>query len=149
MGCLKCRENPGKCNQKDDLSPFLEEMKSLETGGIVVGSPIYMFRITGQMKLFVDRIYSLYKGSPAEGYSSMIPSGKTYSLVISQSTTNPSQYEKSIRYLAGMTGSGLGMEIVGEIIHVNSSERPAIGDEALLEKAYEIGRMMIRDPQRS
>ncbi len=28
MGCLSCRKNPGVCKQEDDLSPFLDALKS-------------------------------------------------------------------------------------------------------------------------
>lgn len=142
LGCLSCRTNPGYCKTRDGLSPYLEAIK--ESAGVVIGCPIYMYRISGQMKLFVDRIYSLYKGSPMEGYSSMVPPGKTYALVMSQGAPNVEQYPKSIRYLAGMTGSGLGMKEVGRIIHENSNVNPAAGDEKLLNEAYEIGRRMVK-----
>ncbi len=55
MGCLSCRKNIGHCNQKDDSSPYLEEIKS--AAGIIMGCSIYMYRISGQMKLLVDRMY--------------------------------------------------------------------------------------------
>jgi multimeric flavodoxin WrbA len=142
QGCRSCRKNPGFCAQKDDLSPYLEEIKNCS--GMVVGCPIYMYRISGQMKLFVDRIYSLYAGLPEGGYRSVVPPGKTYALVTSQGAPGPEQYNKSIRYLSGMTGSGLGMEVVGQIIHADSHEIPAVQDKALLEKAYAIGRLMVR-----
>ena len=141
QGCLSCRKNPGFCSQKDDLSPFLEAIKTC--AGMVVGCPIYMYRISGQMKLFVDRIYSLYRNRPEGGYDSMVPPGKTYALVTSQGAPNPEQYTKSLRYLAGMTGTGLGMKVVGTIVHANSHESPVTEEKALLERAYELGRQMI------
>lgn len=142
MGCLNCRKNTGHCKQQDDLSPYLEAIKTSD--GIVMGCPIYMYRISGQMKLLVDRIYSLYANRPDGGYDSMVPSGKTYALVVSQGAPNPDQYKKSVNYLAGMTGSGLGMEEVGRIIHVSSEEKPAEKNKALLKEAYEIGRKLIK-----
>jgi multimeric flavodoxin WrbA len=142
MGCLSCRKNPGFCNQKDDLSQYLEAIKSC--AGMVMGCPIYMYRISGQMKLLVDRMYSLYRNRPEGGYDAMVPPGKTYALVTSQGAPGADQYNKSLRYLSGMTGSGLGMEIVGRIIHTNSAESPADKDKALLQEAYEIGRRMVK-----
>ncbi len=142
MGCLTCRKNPGFCKQKDDLSPYLEAIKTCD--GMIVACPIYMYRISGQMKLFVDRIYSLYRNRPEGGYDSMVPPGKTYALVTSQGAPGPNQYEKSLRYLAGMTGSGLGMEVVGRITQVNSHEISASEDKALLAEAYELGRRMVK-----
>ncbi len=141
-GCLSCRKNSGHCQQQDDLSPYLEAIKSCT--GVVIGCPIYMYRISGQMKLFVDRIYSLYANRPDGSYDSMVPPGKTYALAISQGAPHPEQYKKSIQYLAGMTGSGLGMEEVGRIIHVNSEEHPAVGNKDLLKEAFETGRRLIK-----
>ncbi|HES59508.1 MAG TPA: flavodoxin family protein [Caldithrix sp.] len=143
MGCLSCRGNIGHCKQKDDLSTYLEEIKS--AGGIVMGCPIYMYRISGQMKLLVDRMYSLYANLPEGGYKSMVPAGKTYALVVSQGANNPELYQKSIRYLAGMTGSGLGMEEVGRIIQANSEAQPAAKNQSLLNTAFEIGVKLVKN----
>ncbi|MEE9913108.1 MAG: flavodoxin family protein [Deltaproteobacteria bacterium] len=142
LGCLGCRKNPGFCSAKDELSPYLEAIKTC--AGVIIGCPIYMYRISGQMKLFVDRIYSLYANLPEGGYKSMVPPGKTYALAISQGAPGPEQYAKSITYLTGMTGSGLGMTVVGKILHTESADKPAAGNRELLERAFEIGRKMVR-----
>lgn len=141
MGCLSCRKIPGVCKQKDGLSPFLEAMKTCD--GIVIGTPIYMYRITGQMKQFVDRCYSLYKDREGGGYDCVLPSGKRFALVISQGAPDPEQYKKSVRWLAGMTGGGFGMKEVGRIIHSDSRQKPAKDNEDLLKEAYEIGRRLV------
>lgn len=142
LGCLGCRKNPGFCSAQDELSPYLEAIKTC--AGMIIGCPIYMYRISGQMKLFVDRIYSLYANLPQGGYKPMVPAGKTYALVTSQGAPDPGQYTKSLNYLAGMTGSGLGMDVVGRVIHTESAEKPAAGDRELLERAFDIGRKMVR-----
>lgn len=142
LGCLGCRKNPGFCSAKDDLSPYLEAIKTC--AGMILGCPVYMYRLSGQMKLFVDRLYSLYDNLPQGGYKSMVPPGKTYALAISQGAPDPVQYQKSIIYLTGMTGSGLGMDVVGKIIHTDSAEKPATGNRELLEQAFDVGRKMVR-----
>lgn len=142
LGCRSCRKNPGLCKQQDDLSPYLEAIKSCS--GIVLGCPIYMYRISGQMKIFVDRIYYLYASRPGGGYDSVVPPGKTFAMVTSQGAPGKDQYAKSLRYLAGMAGSGLGMEVVGRITHTSSEELPAEQDKALLAEAYELGRRMVK-----
>ena len=142
MGCLKCRENPGKCSQKDDLSQYLEAIKTCT--GIVIGCPIYMYHIAGQMKIMVDRFYSLYMSKETAGeYESAIPAGKSYALVTSQGHPDPESYRRPIRWLAGMTGGGLGFEEKGRIIHANSHDQPAKGMDDILKEAYEIGQKMV------
>ncbi len=140
QGCLSCRKKPGVCAQKDELTPYLESMKTCQ--GIVVGCPIYMYRICGQMKLFVDRCYSLYVSREEGGYDSAVPSGKTYALVVSQGAESPDQYQRSVRWLAGMTGSGFGMQEVGRIVHSDSNLNPAEKDQALLDEAFLIGQRL-------
>jgi multimeric flavodoxin WrbA len=142
MGCLKCRENPGKCSQKDDLSQYLEAIKTCT--GIVIGCPIYMYHIAGQMKIMVDRFYSLYISKEQTGeYESAVPAGKTYALVTSQGHPDPGRYFKPIRWLAGMTGGGLGFEEVGRIVHANSHDCPAKDMDDILKEAYEIGIKLV------
>ena len=79
MGCLACREKPGFCQRKDGLAPYLEAMKTADA--MVVGCPIYMFHISGQMKIFVDRIYSFYIKEADGKYRSALPPGKRLALV--------------------------------------------------------------------
>jgi hypothetical protein len=103
-----------------------------------------MFRIAGQMKFFVDRMYSYYQYKPeGTGYDSAVPPGKTYAMVISQGAPDSDQYKRSARWLAAMAGTGLGLTEVGRIIHTNSLNAPAKDDEKLLEEAQAIGRRLV------
>lgn len=140
MGCLSCRQTLGICAQKDELSPFLEAVKTCDA--LIFGCPIYMYRVSGQMKLYVDRSYSLYTPAEGGGYNSAVPAGKRFALVVSQGAPDPDQYHRSIRWLAGMAGTGHGMQEVGRIIHTNSNARPAAQNEALLEEARTIGHRL-------
>jgi len=141
QACYACKEKPGVCALKDDLTPSLHAIK--DCTGIILGCPIYMFRICGQMKILVDRMYSYYQYKPeGGGYDSAVPAGKTFAMIVSQGAPEPNQYHKSIRWLAGMAGSGLGFEEAGRIIHGNSREIPAQDDEKLLAEARAIGKKM-------
>lgn len=144
QACYVCKENPGICALKDDLTPSLHAIK--ECTGIVLGCPIYMYRVAGQMKIFVDRIYSYYqyKTNGQSGYDSAVPPGKTFATVISQGAPDPEQYRRSPRWLAGMAGSGLGMEDVGRIIHTNSKDAPANDNPELLAEARAIGERLVQ-----
>ncbi len=142
QGCLSCRTKHGVCAQKDDLSPYLEAMKTSDA--IVYGCPIYMYRITGQMKLLVDRMYSLAApDKEGRGYVSQVPAGTKFAVVVSQGAPDPKQYARSIRYLSGMVGIGFGMEEAGQIIHTGSNMGPAKENETLLEEARALGRKLV------
>ena len=55
--CFACKvvngKHYGKCVQKDDLKPILEEI--VESDGIILGSPIYLSDVTGNMRCFLER----------------------------------------------------------------------------------------------
>ncbi|HJN52455.1 MAG: flavodoxin family protein [Pseudomonadales bacterium] len=147
QGCLSCRKKPGICAQKDDLSPHLEAMKTCDA--LILGSPIYMYRITGQMKLWLDRCYSLYtpreQGDVGEGYGSAVTSGKPFAMVVSQGAEEDEQYRRSIRYLAGMGATGLGFVEAGRIVHSSSAAKPAKKDEHLLDEARALGQRLVAE----
>lgn len=54
-GCFKCYENKdGQCVQKSDkLNEYVAKM--MEADGILLGSPVYVGDVSGQMKAFIDR----------------------------------------------------------------------------------------------
>jgi len=135
QGCLTCRKNPGNCARRDGLSPYLEELKSCDA--VLVGCPIYMYHVAGQMKLLVDRLYSFYEDMP-DGYRSALPAGKRFALVTSQGNPDAEKHKKPVRWLGGMVG-GLDMQYVGKIVHTDSAAKPAKHDAELLENARQIG----------
>lgn len=48
-----------KCKQDDDLPEILNKFRTVE--GIILGSPVYYYGITAQIKTFIDRNYFLYR----------------------------------------------------------------------------------------
>ena len=142
QGCLTCRKNPGNCARRDGLSPYLEELKSCDA--VLVGCPIYMYHVAGQMKLLVDRLYSFWEDTP-DGYRSALPAGKRFALVTSQGYPEVDMYKRTIRWLGGMVG-GLDMQYVGKIVHFDSAAKPAKHDSELLKKARRIGLALAGSP---
>ena len=58
LGCLKCMEKKWCVIENDDWGEIAQ--KVLECEVLVIGSPTYYYDITGQLKNFIDRSYSLY-----------------------------------------------------------------------------------------
>lgn len=55
LGCNACwLKTPGKCVQKDDMDGLVESLRESEV--MVLASPIYVGGVTGQMKIFLDRM---------------------------------------------------------------------------------------------
>ena len=55
--CFACKIKDGKhygrCIQKDDLKPILDEI--VQADGVILGSPIYFSDVTGNMRCFLER----------------------------------------------------------------------------------------------
>lgn len=57
-GCGRCVEDERKCPLKDDYLPLLERIR--EADGIIMISPVYIFRESALIKNFLDRSYFLH-----------------------------------------------------------------------------------------
>lgn len=55
-GCMTCKQS-GKCRIKDDMQKVYEKL--LEADGIILGSPVYFWAVSGQAKILMDRTYAL------------------------------------------------------------------------------------------
>jgi multimeric flavodoxin WrbA len=55
-GCMTCHQS-GECRIKDDMQKIYK--KVLAADGIILGSPVYFWSISGQAKIFMDRTYAL------------------------------------------------------------------------------------------
>ena len=92
IGCEGCKKQLGRCVQKDDLTPLLQEMTAYDA--IVMGTPVYWFHVTAQFKTLVDRLYSFldFGENPQTQeptVTSAFPPGKKLRLVISRGDADP------------------------------------------------------------
>lgn len=56
QGCYSCMKT-GKCVIDDDMQLFYPKL--LEADGIIIGTPVYNWGVSGQVKVFIDRNNSL------------------------------------------------------------------------------------------
>jgi multimeric flavodoxin WrbA len=55
-GCFSCRST-GKCKIKDDMHIVYDKMRKAK--GIIFGTPVYVWSMTGQAKILMDRTIAL------------------------------------------------------------------------------------------
>jgi multimeric flavodoxin WrbA len=55
-GCTMCHES-GECRIKDGMQKIYKKL--LAADGIILGSPVYFWSVSGQAKTFMDRTYAL------------------------------------------------------------------------------------------
>ena len=56
-GCSFCLESE-KCSIDDDMQEILDKVKEADV--LVLATPVYFGEISGQLKVFIDRLYPIY-----------------------------------------------------------------------------------------
>jgi multimeric flavodoxin WrbA len=57
LGCGHCQRNGGRCSQRDGMQTVYPALKAASI--LILATPVYMFNMTGQLKIFLDRCYAL------------------------------------------------------------------------------------------
>jgi multimeric flavodoxin WrbA len=74
ISCFACKTKGGKsygtCALKDDLTPYLKEVESVDA--IILGSPIYYTTVSGVMKSFMERLMFPYN-KYSDPYQTLFP----------------------------------------------------------------------------
>lgn len=152
IGCEGCKKDLGKCVQKDDMSPLLQEMTAYDA--IVLGTPVYWFQVTAQFKMLVDRLYSFleYKTNPQTKQPAIdcaFPIGKRFIIVISRGDSEPPAlfpqfYDHLNKWLNLIPLSlGAGQYDFFHQYGAGMDRLAANNDHALLEKAMALGAGLI------
>jgi multimeric flavodoxin WrbA len=83
--CFSCKKKGGKsygrCALKDDLTPFLKKIESVDA--FILGSPIYYTTVTGVMKSFMERLmfpFNKYSDPYQSLYPRKIKTGFIYTM---------------------------------------------------------------------
>jgi multimeric flavodoxin WrbA len=135
VGCFYCRKNE-LCFIKDDMQELLKDIK--ESDAVVIGSPIYMFQVAGQVKQVMDRLYPLLRGIPGK-YELGYGIKKTIA-VYSQGSPNIDSFKQYIIHNNNSLNL-LGLNVIDEIVCIGANDiEAALKNEGLLLKAYEIGK---------
>lgn len=63
--CRRCRDEAGRCTIDDGFESLLRE-KVLPAEAIILGTPLYWYGVSGQLKTFLDRIFCYIAASEPE-----------------------------------------------------------------------------------
>lgn len=152
MGCEGCKKHLGKCVQKDDLTPLMQEMTTFDA--IVLGTPVYWYHVSAQFKMLVDRLYSFFElgENPQTGeptFKSAFPGGKNLLLLISRGDPEPApmygQFYKHLDEWLNIVPFALGAKHF-EFFHQYGAQierKSAANDAELLKKARLAGAKLV------
>lgn len=129
QGCMMCKE-PGvqMCVIEDDGQELLRDMFAADAW--ILGTPVYMGHITGQMKLLLDRTY----GYLAPGFVLKLPAGKRGVAVITQGRREPDAYLNVIEFFSSMFERR--KFVSGECMVVTGTDGRACGDIAFAAEVF-------------
>jgi multimeric flavodoxin WrbA len=105
IACLGCKKGAEECVLRDDLTPLLRAMKDADI--LVLASPIYFGDITGVMKCFVDRMYSLMTPEYLTGGNpTRLAPGKKLLFILTQGYPGDDRFAEAKAIYGGFLGPG-------------------------------------------
>ena len=128
IGCYACKNN-GRCFQKDGMNDIIEKL--LDADVIVLATPVYFYSMSGQLKVFIDRLVSCYTKIKAEIY-----------LIATMWDGDTEMMDKTFEAIRGLTRDCLeGCVEKGVLYGVGLNEKGEAGEhQEMLNQAYEMGK---------
>lgn len=100
ISCFACKriggKSYGRCAINDDLMPILK--KAEEADVIILGAPIYLGTVVGEMRSFMERLiypYLVYDENNSTLFKKKIPTGFIYTLGVTERRMKLMGYNKS------------------------------------------------------
>ncbi|MCK4807502.1 MAG: flavodoxin family protein [Candidatus Aegiribacteria sp.] len=132
--CMKCKKT-GVCILDDDMKPLFEELKKADC--IILGTPIYFYYMTAQMKAFTDRLFSLI----GAGFESRLGRKKTV-FVVTQGADDPELFSSQIESMINAwCMAGLDIIETVQACALESAEE-VMEDEELMRQAFLAGQRL-------
>ena len=93
-GCFGCKTGDGGCIIKDDMQKVYAELTDADA--LIFASPIYMGQMTGQAKLFLDRLFPTNSPKFSPFYKEQLK--KKLLLVFTQGNPDEAKFQTYIDY---------------------------------------------------
>lgn len=128
IGCYACK-TLGECFRKDDGNALAKML--LDADVIVFATPVYFYSMSGQLKVFIDRLTPFYTKIKADIY-----------LIATMWDRNPTAIESTFEAIRGLTRDCFeGCTEKGTIIgHSLGSKGKVVNYPDLLNQAYTMGK---------
>ncbi|AKB80239.1 iron-sulfur flavoprotein [Methanosarcina horonobensis HB-1 = JCM 15518] len=131
--CQRCQEN-GCCVIDDDMQELYRQIE--EADAVVLGSPVYMWQMTAQTKLIIDRMTAFLRSD----FSSRLDNKKLI-LVFTQGIPDRDAFKPYFEYTAGLLYY-LGFDILDTIIAAGTDNLEVTFRPRLLEKSRDLGKLI-------
>lgn len=133
--CMECKTSGGECATDDDMQSIYDELK--DAHGFILGSPVYMWQMSAQSKLFTDRLYAIFGTPLQDEYSA-----KNMALIFSQGNPDENLFKEYFLYTRDLF-EFMGFNVVDLLISEGNPDPGVVKDkEDALKKAREIGEKL-------
>lgn len=130
LGCHACwTTSPGRCVQADDLASILETIEGAEL--VVLASPLHFLQVSGQLKVFIDRLTST-GGNPHGERPTVEGPPPRLAAIMSCGFPRPEQFRASSLWMEDLSGL-LGRELLLEAYAAGARRLARPGTEAGME----------------
>lgn len=136
QGCGACRAT-GECVMPDDMDRIVASIQQSEV--IVLGSPVYAWQVSGQTKVFMDRLCRLLTPT----YASRLNGPKKIAFVYTQGNPDGDLFKPYFEYQEKLFPF-LGFTLAGRIQAAGTRGKDDIlAQDATLAKALSFGRELV------
>lgn len=136
QACYACKKL-GKCVIQDDMTPLYHEI--LSASAIIFSSPIYMWEMTAQLKLVIDRLYAYFNLD----HTSRLPKIKV-GLIFTQGNPDPFKFQPYMQQVSNLL-QFLGFGQTQTLYAYNWREPDcAKRDRAMLKSAFDLGCQLVK-----
>ena len=133
MGCGACRAT-GECVMKDDMDRVYDALQVSDV--IVLGSPIYAWQVSGNTKVFMDRLCRLLTPQ----YKSRLDGPKKIAFAYTQGNPDAEIFKPYLDYQEKVY-SFLGFTLAGRIQAVGTRDKEDIlAQQQTLARAHSFGQ---------
>ncbi len=135
-GCGTCRAT-GECVMQDDMDRVVESIQHSDV--IVLGSPIYAWQVSGNTKVFMDRLCRLL----TPNYESRLNGPKKIAFVYTQGNPDADLFKPYFDYQEKVYPF-LGFTLAGRIQATGTrAKEDILAQEATLTRAHSFGRNLV------
>ncbi len=130
IGCEYCREHNGRCFRDDAMQDLYPRIR--EADGYIIGTPVYWWGPSAQLKLFLDRWYAFL------GDENFSFAGKKLALICPMGDSEP----ETARHVVGMFTDALEylqIEFTGQLVVTASGRGEVAKNPAALAEARDLG----------
>lgn len=130
QACDSCRKT-GRCRIQDDMQPLYN--KVLNADALILGTPIYFWGPSAQLKTFIDRWYSFTDREKDEKLA-----GKRLALICVHADTDMTTADAAV-IIVRRTAQWYGMDLYEPLLAVAGDRGVVAQDATILRRAFDLG----------